>query len=99
MEETLHYTELYDLYGSLLTERQRSIFEDYFFENLTLEEIAQFDGVSKSSTAKTIKQIKVTLDETEKNLHFLEYMKKIKAEFEDELDILNRLKKYDNIVL
>ena len=99
MEDIVHYGELYDLYQNLLTRRQREVFEDYFFENLTLEEIAKFDGVSKSFVAKTIKQIKVSLDETEERLHFREYMKKIKQEFKDDEDILNRISKYDNIVL
>ncbi len=97
MEEVVHFNELYDLYRELLTDRQREIFEYYFFDNLTLEEIASNDGVSKSSVAKTIKQVKETLEDLERKLHSLDYRNKVKKEFENEPDILNRLAKYDNI--
>ncbi len=97
MEEVVHFNELYDLYRELLTDRQREIFEYYFFDNLTLEEIASNDGVSKSSVAKTVKQVKETLEDLERKLHSLDYRNKVKKEFENEPDILNRLAKYDNI--
>ncbi len=99
MEDLMYYSSLYDLYKNLLTARQREIFENYFFENLTLEEIALFDGVSKSSVAKAVKQIKASLEDTEAKLHVLEYREKLRLEFKDEEEILNRLSKYDNIVL
>lgn len=47
MEEMIHYTGLFDLYGGLLTKKQKSTFQDYFEENLTIEEIANNNGVSK----------------------------------------------------
>ena len=97
MEEVVHFNELYDLYRELLTDRQREIFEYYFFDNLTLEEIASNDGGSKSSVAKTVKQVKETLEDLERKLHSLDYRNKVKKEFENEPDILNRLAKYDNI--
>lgn len=99
MEEVIYYSTLFDIYGSMLTERQKSVFESYYFENLTLDEIALFDGVSKSSVAKTLKQIKNALDEMESKLHFFKYMESLKKEFENEEDILIRISKYDNIVV
>lgn len=99
MKDVVHYNGLYDLYRDCLTDRQKSVFEDYFFENLTLDEIALFDGVSKSSVAKTLKQTKEILEDYERRLHFYEYMRAIKDEFVEEEDILNRIAKYDNMVL
>ena len=58
MEEVLHYTLLYDLYKGLLTSKQRETFKDYFEENLTIEEIADNNGISKSAVSKTIIGIK-----------------------------------------
>lgn len=98
MEDVVHFTTLYDIYKNVLTARQREIFESYFFENFTLDEIAQFDGVSKSSVAKTMKQVKEALEECEGKLHFKEYRDKLENEFKNEEDILNRILKYDNIV-
>lgn len=93
------YIELYDLYGSLLTEHQRSIFKDYFFEDLTQEEISNNNGISKNAVSKTLKIIKELLDEYEKKLRMKEYMLLLKKEFASEKDILQRIEKYDNIVL
>ncbi len=98
MEDVVHFTTLYDIYKNVLTARQREIFESYFFENFTLDEIAQFDGVSKSSVAKTMKQVKEALEEFERKLHFKEYRDKLENEFKNEEDILNRIFKYDKIV-
>ena len=39
MEEYIYYNSLYDCYQSLLTEKQKKYFEDYYFENLSLSEI------------------------------------------------------------
>ena len=33
MEEYVYYNELYDLYGDLLTDKQKKYFEDYYFSN------------------------------------------------------------------
>ena len=41
MEEVLYYTELFDFYGTLLTEKQQNYFKDYYFNNLSLSEIAE----------------------------------------------------------
>ncbi len=38
MEEVLYYSELFDIYKDLLTEKQMATFRDYYFENLTIEE-------------------------------------------------------------
>ncbi len=98
MEEMIHYTGLFDLYGGLLTKKQKSTFQDYFEENLTIEEIANNNGVSKNAVSKTIKGIKESLDEYERNICMKKYIDSIKREFEQEEDVLIRLAKYDNIV-
>lgn len=99
MEEILYYTGLYDLYKGLLTEKQRVTFKDYFEENLTIEEIASNNGVSKNAVSKTIISIKEALDNYESNIKMRKYIDSIKGEFKDDEDILLRIAKYDNIVL
>ena len=61
----LYITNLYDYYGELLTEKQKEYFEDYYFNNLTLSEIAENNNISRNAIHKQIK-------ETEKKLYFFE---------------------------
>lgn len=98
MEDLIYYTRLFDLYKNVLTEKQRETFEDYFFENLTIEEIAQNNGVSKNAISKMIKNIKALLLKMEEDVKFARYISSIKNEFKNEEDILRRLEKYDTII-
>lgn len=54
MEEILIYTKLYDCYAELLTEKERNAFQDYYFDNLSMQEIADNNEVSKSAIHKTL---------------------------------------------
>ena len=40
MENVVYYTYLFDYYKELLTLTQKIYFEDYYFNNLSLQEIA-----------------------------------------------------------
>lgn len=98
MEDLIYYTRLFDLYKNVLTDKQRETFEDYFFENLTIEEIALNNGVSKNAISKMIKNIKGLLLKMEEDVKFAGYISSIKNEFKNEEDILRRLEKYDTII-
>ena len=56
MEELVHYTLLYDIYGSLLTDKQRAYFEDYYFNNLSLSELASIYNISRNAIHRQIKR-------------------------------------------
>ena len=99
MEEVIYYSGLYDFYKNLLTEKQRTTFQDYFFENLNIEEIAQNYGISKNAVSKTIKGIKSSLEIYESKLHLKKYFDLIKDEFSEDEVILKRIEKYDSIIL
>lgn len=45
---------LYDYYGELFTDVQRKYFEDYYFNNYTLSEIASNYKVSRNAVYKNI---------------------------------------------
>lgn len=97
MEDNIYYTELYDIYGELLSQKQQSYFYDYYFDNLLLDEIASNDGVSKNAVSKQIKQAKKNLEFYETKLHLLAKDNKIRKEFANEEAILNRIYKCDII--
>ncbi len=77
-EELIYYNELFDVYGNLLTEREKEIFTLFYIEDLSLQEIAEVRRVSKSSIGKTVKIICNKLDGYEQKLRFLSKLKTIK---------------------
>jgi len=68
MIERVYYTILYDYYSSLLTEKQRLSFEEYYFNNLTLQEISENNGVSRNAIHKQIKEVEKNLLNFEEKL-------------------------------
>lgn len=61
MEKRDYLVILYDYYGELFNEKQRSYFEDYYFNNLSLGEISDNFGVSRNAIYKVIKSMEEKL--------------------------------------
>lgn len=59
---------LYDFYGQLLTERQRSFLELYYGQDLSLGEIAVEFGVSRQAVYDTLKRTGKSLEGYEARL-------------------------------
>lgn len=70
MEKNLEFTQLYEIYGEMLTARMKDIFEQYYYSDLSLREIAANNNISYQAVNDSIKK-------TQKQL--LEYEDKIKA--------------------
>ena len=73
----IYYVELFDYYGELFTDKQKEYFVDYCFNNLTLQEIADNNKVSRNAVHKNIKELKEKLDYYESKLHLYSNRKKI----------------------
>lgn len=56
MDKVIYLTNLFDYYGELLTPKQQAYFKDYYFNNLTLSEIAENENVSRNAIHKQIKE-------------------------------------------
>ena len=69
MQDLVYYNNLYDLYSELLTEKQRKYFEDYYFLNLSLGEMAQNYNISRNAA---FKQLQNTLSKLK---HYEEILK------------------------
>ena len=78
MNEFVYYSELFNIYGFLLTKKQQEIFSLYYEDDLSFSEIAEYMKVSKSYIGKIISQTKKKLDYYEENLHHYELMQKVK---------------------
>ncbi|MCR5641654.1 MAG: putative DNA-binding protein [Lachnospiraceae bacterium] len=72
MEEKIRQGYLYDFYGELLNEHQRSIFESYVFEDLSLAEIAEAQGISRQGVHDLIRRCTKTLEDYESRLHLID---------------------------
>lgn len=75
MEEFLYNGELFDIYGTLLNESNKKFYKLYYEENLTLQEIADLENVSKSYVGNIIKKTSEKLKEYESVLHVYENKK------------------------
>lgn len=70
MEEREKIIELYEIYKGLLTENQRLYFENYYYEDLSLNEIADNNKVSKTLASKIINNTIKKLEHYEEILNF-----------------------------
>jgi len=70
---------LYDIYGKLLTEKQRSYFEDYYYMDLSLAEIAENYNISRNTVFYQRKRASEALYNYEACLHIKMKLKKIEA--------------------
>lgn len=84
MDDIVYYSELYDLYKNLLTDKQREYFEEYYFNNLSLSEISTDFDISRNAVSKQLAVIREKLDEYELKLKLYEKKKKIINFLEDE---------------
>ena len=76
---------LFDYYEELLTEGQKNYFIDYYFNNLSLAEIAENFGVSRNAVSKDLKLTVDKLNNYEEKLKLYQKDKKIRRVL-DEID-------------
>ena len=76
--------ELIDIYGSLLTDKQREIMTARFHRDLSLSEISEMVEITRSAVQDTIKKTVDKLHGFEKNLQVLKHRKTL----QDTLDAL-----------
>lgn len=93
MDEREYIITLYEYYGKLLTLKQQTYFEDYYFDNLTMEEIAENDSISKNAVSKQLISIKNKLNYYEKTLNLYKNKVKIHDILKD-TDYIDKIEKY-----
>ena len=60
---------LLDFYGDVLSDRKRSVLDDYYNSDLSLSEIAQELGISRQGVRELIKKAEEELNFYEQKLH------------------------------
>lgn len=77
----------FDLYGPLLTEKQQQYFELYYFDDLSLAEIATAEDVSRNAVFDALKKATTLLYNYEEKLKLYERDQEV-------MKLLNELKKH-----
>ena len=74
--DRIRFGSLYEIYGALLTEKQRQCLELYFCEDYSLAEVAEEMQVSRQAIHDLLKRVEQTLEHYETRLGFLQRMEK-----------------------
>ena len=83
MDKEIYLSSLYDYYGDLLTDKQKEYFEDYYFNNYSLQEIAENYEVSRNAVHKQLKEIENKLIDYEDKLNLLKRAEEIREIISD----------------
>jgi predicted DNA-binding protein YlxM (UPF0122 family) len=80
MEDKIKSGYLYDFYGELLTEHQRSVYEMSINDDLSLAEIADSLSISRQAVHDILKRCDKLLQDYESRLHLVEKFMNIRGD-------------------
>ena len=89
MEKIVEQGLLYDFYGELLTDHQKSIYEAAVYEDMSLTEIADEHGISKQGVHDLIKRCTQTMQGYEDKLHMIARFNSIRADAQKMKNIID----------
>lgn len=89
MEKIVEQGLLYDFYGELLTKHQQEIYESVVYENLSLGEIAEQEGISRQAVHDIVRRCDKTLLGYEEKLRLVARFASVREKVEE----INRLSK------
>lgn len=72
MEKIVRQALLYDFYGELLTEHQKSIYSDIVLDDLSYSEVARAEGISRQGVFDLVKRCDKILEDYESKLLLVE---------------------------
>lgn len=78
MNDVFYLNDLFDIYGELLTDKQKEYFKDYYFNNMSYGEIADKYNVSRNAIYKQLSSATDKLNELEDILKIYKNNKKIR---------------------
>ena len=79
MDRLVELGQLTDWYGAFLTERQRSLVRQYAFEDCSLGEIAEREGISRQAVRDAILTAETELRDMETKLNLIETNEKLRS--------------------
>ena len=91
MDKKIEISMLWQIYGALLTEKQKEYIDYYYNEDLSLAEIAQNDGITRQGVRDIIKKGEKKLFEYEEKLLFMKKTMNQEKQIENILVQLNKI--------
>ncbi len=82
MEEKVEWANLYDFYGELLNGHQRKLFEEFVFDDLSLAEIAEQEGISRQGVHDVVRRCTRILEGYEEKLHLVAKFRQARGKVE-----------------
>lgn len=86
MEKMVYLNLLYDYYKELFTIKQQEYFEDYYYNNLSLGEIAENNNVSRNAVHNQLKIVENKLNEFEQILGLYKTKQQVLNLLKDKID-------------
>lgn len=77
LEKREEVINLYDVYQDLLTDKQKSYFEEYYFDDLSIGEIAENHTVSRNAVFDQLKRVIGILKDYEAKLKLVDKVNQI----------------------
>jgi len=90
IDELLHTSALFDLYGGLLTKKQQKCLRMHLFDDFSLSEIGDEMGITRQAAHDMIKRSGMALEEYEEKLGFLKKVSSQRDEFDRIYEKLNK---------
>lgn len=96
MDKRIRLNMLYDYYKDLFTEKQQEYFEDYYYSNYSLGEIAEVNNISRNAVHNQLKIVEERLEELENILNLVSKRDKILAILEKKVnnETLEQIKEF-----
>lgn len=96
MAQNLEITMLVDIYGAMLTEKQRDFLSLYYDEDLSLAEIAANEGITRQGVRDAIKRAEAQLLDMESKLGFEKRMRENLKKIDDIRKAVADIRKYNS---
>ena len=97
MEEFVTRSLLFDFYGELLTDHQRKIYQAVVFEDYSVSEVAQDEGISRQGVHDLMKRCDRILEEYEDKMHLVEKFVRIRKKVDEIRSLTDKGSRIDRI--
>lgn len=98
MDKIYYLTLLFDVYGELLTEKQKSVIDLYYFNDFSLNEIAEEYNITRQAVLDMIKRTEKLLNQYESKLMLVDKYIKRKDKVEKILSLIDEAENNDRLL-